>query len=222
MVRCYANKQRDRFEEDLNAKQWVILVRRQTDNHLVGFSTQTLLEVRISSQFVRALYSGDTVIDRGDWGDPALAHAWGNFVLGLIDRHSTGRRPFYWFLTTKGFRTYRYLPLFFHTYFPNLDVATPRREMSIIDAFGRRVGGKRYDPDRSIIRADQHSDYVRSEIANLGSRRESDPHVRFFDERNPDAVRGDELCCLAPLSRTNFTSAAYRVMGLRRQVEPAI
>ena len=38
-----------------------------------------------------------------------------------------------------------------------------------------------------------------------------DPHVRFFHGRNPDHARGDELCCLAPLTRANFTPAAYRV-----------
>ena len=27
------------------------------------------------------------------------------------------------------------------------------------------------------------------------------------------SANGDELCCLAPLSRANFTPAAYRVIG---------
>jgi hypothetical protein len=217
MVKTYANKQRERFEEDLKAKQWVILVRRQADGRLAGFSTQTLLEILVQGQLVSALYSGDTVIDRGDWGDPALANAWGNFALELIDQHSAARRPFYWFLTSKGFRTYRYLPLFFRVYFPNAVVATPRGEQAIIDSLGRRFGGDRYDSAGSIIHADEHSDFVRSEIANLGARRDSDPNVRFFAEQNPGAAYGDEMCCLASLSRSNFTPAAYRVMGLKRQ-----
>jgi hypothetical protein len=37
--------------------------------------------------------------------------------------------------------------------------------------------------------------------------------VRFFIERNPGHARGDELCCLAPLTRENFTRAAYRTIG---------
>jgi hypothetical protein len=41
-----------------------------------------------------------------------------------------------------------------------------------------------------------------------------DPFVRFFVERNPGHARGDALCCLAPLTRANFTPAAYRVIGL--------
>ena len=34
-----------------------------------------------------------------------------------------------------------------------------------------------------------------------------------FRQRNPGHERGDELCCLAPLTRANFTPAAYRVIG---------
>jgi len=37
--------------------------------------------------------------------------------------------------------------------------------------------------------------------------------VRFFVERNPGHACGDELCCLAPLTRANFTPAAHRVIG---------
>jgi hypothetical protein len=37
--------------------------------------------------------------------------------------------------------------------------------------------------------------------------------VRFFLERNPHYDRGDELCCLAPLTQENFTRAAYRVIN---------
>jgi hypothetical protein len=40
-----------------------------------------------------------------------------------------------------------------------------------------------------------------------------DPHVCFFLARNPGHASGDELCCLAPLTRANFTPAAYRVIG---------
>jgi hypothetical protein len=42
----------------------------------------------------------------------------------------------------------------------------------------------------------------------------NDRHVRFFVERNPGHERGDELCCLAPLTRDNFTRAAWRVINL--------
>jgi hypothetical protein len=222
MERSYENKRRDLFDADLDAKQWAILVRRPADDRIVGFSTQVLLKCHVAGKLATALYSGDTVVDRSEWGDPALACAWGNFALELIDQHSVAKGRLYWFLTSKGFRTYHYLPLFFRRYFPCEGVDTPGTERSIIDAFGICVGGHRYDVKRGIIRADGRSDFVRPEIAALGTRRDKHTLVRVFTERNPGYQRGDELCCLAPLSRENFTPAAYRVMGLRHTSERAV
>jgi hypothetical protein len=222
MEQTYANKRRDSFDADLDAKQWVILVRRPDDECIVGFSTQTLFEVCVDGIRVTALYSGDTVVDRSHWGDPALAHAWGNFALELIDRHPVEQGSLYWFLTSKGFRTYHYLPLFFRHYFPRPGVETPGWERSIMETLAKRVAEGRYYAEHGIIRADGRSDFVRLEIAGAGGRRHHDAHVRFFTERNPGFAHGDELCCLAPLSRENFTAAAYRVMGLWRVPAPAM
>src|SRR5688500_1602242 len=74
MEGSYENKRRDMFDADLDAKQWAILVRRPIDNRIVGFSTQVLLRCRVGGEMATALYSGDTVVDRAEWGDPALAH----------------------------------------------------------------------------------------------------------------------------------------------------
>jgi hypothetical protein len=215
MEQNYANLRRSRFDADLAAKHWVILVRRPDDNRLVGFSTQVVLETHVGSECVRALYSGDTVVDRAHWGDAALAHAWGNFALGLIDEQIDENRRLYWFLTSKGFRTYHYLPLFFHRYFPHPVSATPPSEQNVIHAFGAKIGGDRYEPRRAIIRADGRSDFVRPEIAEPHSRRINDPRACYFVKANPGFARGDELCCIAPLTRENFTPAAYRVMSSR-------
>jgi hypothetical protein len=212
MEQNYANIRRDNFDSDLDAKTWVILVHCPATQRLVGFSTQVMLEQRVGDDLVQALYSGDTVMDRDHWGDPALAHAWGHFALQRIDRQIEGR-PLFWLLTSKGFRTYRYLPLFFRHFFPCPELATPSWEQSVIDVLGERVGRGRYDPSRQIIRAAVDKDYVRPEFAEPGLRRSTDPHVRFFVESNPDYARGDELCCVAPLTRENFTRAAWRVIG---------
>ena len=39
-----------------------------------------------------------------------------------------------------------------------------------------------------------------------------DPNVQFFVAQNPEHANGDELCCIAPLTRDNFTEAAYRIL----------
>src|SRR4029079_14935139 len=93
------NVRRSEFEADLNAKHWVIQLRSRVTDRLVGFSTQVLLRVEVAGVPVQALYSGDTIVDRQHWGDPALAHVWGNFSLQLIERYK--QQPLVWFLTSK-------------------------------------------------------------------------------------------------------------------------
>src|SRR5262245_2469586 len=193
MEQNYGNMRRERFDSDLVAKQWVILLRRKYDGCIVGFSTQAMLSQIVGGRCVYALYSGDTVVDRGHWGDPALGHTWGNFALELIDRHPTECGPLYWFLPSKGFRTYHYLPLFFQRYFPSRDGATPAWGQTLSDGFGQLVGRNRYQRSRAIIRAECGSEFVRPGIAGLSAKRKTNPRVRFFMERNPGCEHGDEL-----------------------------
>jgi hypothetical protein len=210
MDRTYANLRRATFEADLNAKRWVIQVHDPAAGQLAGFSTQVLLSVNIDGQLVRALFSGDTVIDRYHWGDIALAHAWGRLALSLIDSHPT--EELYWFLTSKGFRTYKYLPLFFRQWHPRLGHSTPAWERAVTDALGTLVAPGHYHAATQVIVAAPGKDHVRPHLADPQARSLTDKHVRYFISRNPGYGRGDELCCLAPLTKGNFTRAAYRII----------
>ena len=64
-----------------------------------------------------------------------------------------------------------------------------------------------------MIRATAGQCSLRAGLADITPERMADRDVRYFQERNPGHARGDELCCLAPLTRANFTRAAYRVIG---------
>ena len=163
----------------------------------------------MANQF--ALYSGDTVMAPSHWGDMALANAWGRMALKLFDE--AGTEPLYWFLTSKGFRTYRYLPLFFRQYSPRHGNIVSEYEHRVIGALGRLVAGDAYDGERRIIRGDSNKYFTRPRAVEPGLRVLHDPHVRYFVEQNPGYALGDELCCLAPLSRNNFTRLAYRVIN---------
>jgi hypothetical protein len=220
MQECYANIRWDTFMADLQAKWVVIQVHEPEHGKLVGFSTQVMLHVEINRKPVHALFSGDTVVQPAYWGDPALAHQWGRFTLQLIDQYEA--RDLYWFLTSKGFRTYRYLPLFFREYYPATGRLLPDHEADVVDILGRLIGGDRYDPACRVIRATAAKDYVRDGVSEPGLRPQSDPHVQFFIEQNPRYARGDELCCLAPLSHENFTRAAYRVINAHTREREAI
>jgi hypothetical protein len=211
MERYYDRVTRTSFLADLAEKQWVIMLLDPQTNVLHGFSTQVLLEVEVEGAPVKALFSGDTIVAQERWGETALAHAWAQLALSLIDHHAP--EPLYWFLISKGYKTYRFLPLFFREFYPRFDLPTPAWAKRIIDAFGRSKFPSAYDAAAGIVRAGPHKDRLKPGVADLTAERLRDPHVRFFAERNPGHVLGEELCCLARLARNNITRAACRMLG---------
>lgn len=219
MDRHYENVHRGRFEADLAEKQWVIELREPATRELRGFSTQVLLEATVEGHPIKALFSGDTIVDRDHWGDSALAHVWGNLALRLMDE--CGDMDLFWFLISKGYKTYRFLPLFFHEFYPHPDVNFPPGLRKVRDALGRLKFPAEYDPAVGVVRAGPNKDRLRAGIADVNEGRLQNSWVRFFVEQNPGHLQGEELCCLAPLTRANFTAAAYRVIGAQRARESA-
>lgn len=207
----YDNVQPESFDADLAEKDWVIVVSHPATNTLCGFSTQRLLETIVDGRPVMALYSGDTIVHRDHWGDRALSQQWGRLALQLIDAHP--RSELYWWLLSQGYRTYRFLPLFFHEYYPRLNSPTPLRAQAVMDALARERFRSKFDAERGVIPAAPTQYRLRPGIAEVTPERLRDPHIEFFDLRNPGHAHGDELSCLAPLTRENFTAAAYRVIA---------
>lgn len=220
MDRHYEGMRRADFESDLAEKQWVIALLDRITGEVLGFSTQMILDAEVEGRRVKALFSGDTIVDEGHWGKNNLLQVWGRLALSLIDRDA--ETPLYWFLISKGYKTYRFLPLFFHEYFPRNNVHMAPELRSVRDALALSKYPEQFDCDLGIIRAGPNSCRLREGIAPITLDRLRDPHVRYFAEINPGHARGDELCCVAPLTRENFTRAAYRAIGEESPLELAV
>lgn len=210
MERYYDNVSFDKFQRDLREKDWVIQVIDPATGDLCGFSTQVLLDVE-GERPLKVLFSGDTIMARDYWGDAALCHVWGRLALALIDEWP--EHELYWWLISKGYKTYRFLPVFFDDFYPRYDRPTPAAVEELLTRLGRWRYPERFDAALGLVRADPTQDRLRAGVAEVTAARATDPHVRFFRERNPLHEQGDELCCLAPLTRANFTPAAWRVIG---------
>ena len=161
---------------------------------------------------VGVLYSGDTIVDQAYWSNNPLATMWGRLALELIDRR--GGENVYWFLISKGYKTYRFLPVFFKEFSPAFDRPCSSTDRRLINQIASEKFGDRYSPATGIVRAEKNGCRLRPTVARITEARMHDPHVRYFAEQNPGHARGDELCCLAPLSRENFNEAAYRVIAM--------
>ncbi len=212
MQRYYANVRQADFDRDLKEKQSVIVAREPGNNSVAGFSTQTVTSSIFDGESVRVLFSGDTIVDHRYWGRNPLAQLWGRLVLSLIDQFPD--EPLYWFLISKGYKTYRFLPVFFRAFYPRYDQPTPDWAQRLTASVATERFGDRFEANRGIVVADPDGCRLRADVAEVTGRRLRDPHIAFFSRRNPQHTKGDELCCIAALTRENFESSAYRVIGL--------
>jgi hypothetical protein len=198
---------RQTFDVDLAGKDAVILLEDDART-LRGFSTLRVFRSLASGRHVRVVYSGDTIVERKWWGSPALARTWVRAVRSLAPGDGG---DLYWMLLTSGFRTYRFLPVFFQQFHPCLDEATPAAARSLTDAVASRLFGARYDAERGIVRFERPQ-VLAGELIDVPAGRAADPHVRFFLERNPGYLRGDELVCLTRVHDDNLTPAGRRMV----------
>jgi hypothetical protein len=160
---------------------------------------------------LRAVFSGDTIIARSHWGEQELGRAWGHFVAEL--RAEESEVPLYWFLISKGYRTYLFLPLFFHQFFPRYDQVTPAREQKILDALARTRYGNFYVRESGLIVFPESHGNLSRDLAEIPAHRLRSPHVRFFLSRNPRFAEGQELACVAEISAANMRSYGSRLLS---------
>jgi hypothetical protein len=195
-----------RFLEDLREKHWVLLLRDGPGGEVVGFSTQRTLTAVVQGVRLRALFSGDTVIDPAFWGEQVLVRTFCRLVGQL---QALDDLPLYWFLISKGHRTYLYLPTFFLEFWPRYDRATPSFEAELIRALAESRYSGEFDAGRGVIRPRGPHDRLKDELDGSEARRHN-PHVAFFLERNPGHREGDELVCVADLGLDNLRPIVKR------------
>ena len=204
-ARYYTPTDRAVFESDFRAKDWAIVLSDATGRD-VGFSTVAEQVDRLDGQRVRTLFSGDTIIERSHWGEQTLPFRWVELA-GAIKARDPGT-PLYWLLISKGHRTYRLMPGFTYSHYPNPDGPTPAPVRRLMDHLGRSRFGAAYDAGAGIVRAGDLPTRLRADLDGAGAGAARNAHIRFFTARNPGHAKGDELLCLCELSPENLRPRA--------------
>jgi hypothetical protein len=158
---------------------------------------------------INVIYSGDTIIAPEAWGSPVLARAWIALVHAL--QATRPAEPWYWLLLSSGFRTYRFLPVFWRDFSPRYDAEPTAERTALLRALARERFGSEYDESAGIVRF-ACPQRLRRHLAAIPEGRTLDPHIRYFFERNPGHAAGDELVCLTELSDGNLTAAGQRMV----------
>jgi hypothetical protein len=217
LERHYEHVSWPQFEADLSEKDAVIVL-RDTSGRPCGFSTQKMMRITVDGISVRAIFSGDTIIDPNHWGEQELGRAWCRYV-GQV-RAAEPETPLYWFLISKGYRTYLYLPVFFKSYYPACTWPTPAAEQRILNALARAKFPDDYDTGTGLVVFPESRGNLKPELATVPPHRLKNQHVRFFLSSNPSYSRGTELVCLAEISPENMRSYPARIL-LEEEVKTA-
>jgi hypothetical protein len=197
----------DQFARDLDQKDWVLRI--FLDRRLVGFSTLALGESEVGGRWVNVVYSGDTIMAPEGWRSTVLARGW----IALVRRACADLpvRPCYWLLLSSGFRTYRFLPVFWREFWPRYGAEMPEVVRKMRDHLALARFGAAYNPLLGVVKfsAPQR---LRLGLAEVPIGRVRDSHVAFFLGSNPGHAQGDELVCLTELSDENLTLAGRRIV----------
>jgi len=200
------------FHKDLAEKQWAILLFDSLDGSIQGFSTQMLLERKVAGVPIKALFSGDTIINRDYWGENELAKQWLRLAEHLIALYPQSR--LYWFLISKGYKTYRFLPVYFKKFYPCYNSETPEFEKQVMDALGYLKYPDNYSSKDGVIHFSKDTMCLKKGVADIDANRLRNPHIRFFAERNPLYWKGDELVCLAEFSCDNLNASVFKMKSV--------
>jgi len=204
----YAGVTQACFEADLAVKTWVILLLDEQER-IRGFSTQELYPVEHDGKARQLLFSGDTIVDPACWGSQELVRGWCTVAARML--REAGSIPCYWFLISKGYRTYLYLPLFFKSYHPHHD-GTGTELKSLLDELAKAKFGLCYDPVSELIHFEPPQARLAAGLDEIPQNREHDPAVNYFLQRNPDFAQGVELACLAPITLDNTHGIGKRLL----------
>lgn len=195
------------FELDLASKHSVVLLESES-GQVVGFSAVVSHVVAGAHDESLVVYSGDTIVDEAHRGSLKLLQLVTRTVMGIA---AASELPSYWMLLSSGYRTYRLLPLIFRDFFPRAGGSDDADLAPLARAFAEGLFGERYHAGSGVVFVDGAS-ALRSD-GDAGKRAQTDPHIRFFIQANPEHTAGGELVCLARLRIENFTGAGIRLLG---------
>lgn len=206
----YAEVSLDMFLRDLSAKRFVLVV-REPAGLLAGFTTLAVEEAEAAGERLRYVFSGDTFLDQRYWGDTTLLRQWFR-LLGRI-RAEDPSTPLYWFLITKGHRTFRILTSFFTDYVPRRGRRRDEKLEEVRRVLGRRRFGDYFDARTGLIDFGPSRGQLQEELADADRYAAINGNADFFLACNPDYARGVELACIGRLETDNLRKYAARMFG---------
>lgn len=208
MEEFYDNMLYSNFIKDLQNKDYCILLRNDNKS-IKGFSTQKIMKIPFSDSVINGVFSGDTIIHKDYWGNFELHRLFADFFFKYGEKYE----DFYWFLISKGYKTYKMIPTFFKEAYPNYKEETPKEIKEIINAFGNFAYPNEFDKEDGVIKYKDIKDKLKEGVADIDEKKIRDKHISYFVKINPGYINGNDLVCITKLKRDNLKGTAKRLFG---------
>lgn len=189
------------FKEDLSNKVYVGLLVDE-EECIQGFTTFGINPKGTGTSEYSIIFSGDTIISPKHWGSQEMMRGWGTSV-GKIIAANPGK-DWYWFLLSKGHRTYMYLPLFFNEYYPSIQDNNYDSMLKILNETAIKLYPESFNQQSGVIVFDKKMGELKPALAQSTFDKQNKPHVKFFLDKNPGFSEGNELVCVARLHPDNI------------------
>jgi len=192
----YGEVSKEVFSTDLLKKNHVIILIDKVDHTIKGFSTILDYHFELGGKKVKGVFSGDTIIEKEYWGGSALQMAFITYM--FKEKLKKPLTPLYWFLISKGYKTYLLMANNFINHYPRFENETPKEHKSIMDKFASDMYGSDYDSTDGLIKFEGVHDHLKGSVAPITDEmKRSNKRISFFDQSNPTWENGSELVCLA-------------------------
>lgn len=224
-VRYYDNADLATFLRDMSKKTGAFIVRAGTGEsaRIVGFSTVTHLDLEVGGRQARGIFSGDTIIEREYWGTRSLQRAFLAYI--LRQRLANPFRPLYWFLISKGYKTYLLLANNYPRYYPNPDGAHPHLAR-VVSTYCRHLFPDAFDEPAMLLDFGDDYQKLKGDVAGITDEmRRRYPRIAFFETCNPSWERGTELPCVGEIAFSDlfaYFGASWRKLFSRRALAPRV
>ncbi len=207
--RFYQNTTHATFLDDLQNKTGAIVARTRSTKRIIGFSTLTVFDCDIDGKKIRGIFSGDTIVEPEFWGSRCLHVAFYRQILLARLRHPF--TPLYWFLISKGYKTYLLLTRNFYDYYP--DRNQPDSKLGdIVRAFSKQQYPNAFDPERMLLDFGEGAACLDENVAQITPEiRAQEPDIAYFEDCNPSWRQGTELPCAGEISFSALTKYCYHL-----------
>ncbi|MDO9712728.1 hypothetical protein [Paracraurococcus lichenis] len=199
----------DFFREECGKSRHCILMHDDADGPIVGFANLYQQEAVIAGRRVGLFYTGHCFALKEHWGSSALIRG----LIALMGREMRGADPditWYWHYSAIGFRSYRYMPLLFRHFIPQVDHAADPFDRALRDRLGEEIFGDVYEPGSGLIDWNCEGYALSSLASEISDAKLANSTISVIDQLNPRWAEGVEILCQARMSTDNLTRLSSR------------